>query len=222
MKSYFITDLQRVGWNPQLKGPAQAEFRRRSAALGEKAAIVVIDVGQPAAENLAVTALRLLKRRRPVGPRGRIWRPSFTISAGKAKSRQPVELWIDGRRMEQKFVEVPAGGEAAAAFSYRFETPGDHAVEVRAPGDALEVDNVRYLSLPVRQAIRVLCIDGRPSGERFRGAADYVADGLVAGGQADRSVAVQVETAAESALHGARSDPLRLPLLVQRRAVHRE
>ena len=49
---YFITDLQRVGWNPQLKGQALAEFRRQSAALGEKAALVVIDVGQPAAENL--------------------------------------------------------------------------------------------------------------------------------------------------------------------------
>ena len=57
---YFLTDLQRVGWNPQLKGQALAEFRRQSVALGEKAALVVIDVGQPAAENLAVTGLRSL------------------------------------------------------------------------------------------------------------------------------------------------------------------
>jgi hypothetical protein len=193
---YFITDLQRVGWNPRLKGPAQAEFRRRSVAIGEKAALVAIDVGQPSAENLAVADLRLKNAVALVG-REAIIEAAIHNFGRQAKSRQPVELWIDRRRIEQKFADVPAGGEASAAFSHRFDTPGDRAVEVRAPGDALETDNVRYLSVPVRQAIRVLCIDGRPSGERFRGAADYAAYALSP--EADRS-SVQVETAAESAL----------------------
>jgi hypothetical protein len=200
---YFITDLQRVGWSPQLKGQALNEVRRQSAALGEKAAIVVIDVGQPSAENLAVTGLRALDPVTVAG--GEVHLEAFLHNFGRqSKSRQAVELWIDGRRMEQKFLEVAAGGEATATLVYRFETPGDHAVEVHAPGDALEVDNMRYLSLPVRQAIRVLCIDGRPSGEPYRGAADYVAAALSPEGQAasptaDRSP-IQVETATESAI----------------------
>jgi hypothetical protein len=200
---YFITDLQRVGWNPPLKGQALAEFRRQSAELGEKAALVVIDVGQPAAENLAVTGLRALEQVAVAGEE--VHFETVIRNFGRqSKTRQAVELWIDGRRMEQKFIDVPAGGEVAAAFAYRFETSGDHGVEVRASGDALEVDNVRCLSLPVRQAIRVLCIDGRPSGEAFRGAADYVAAALSPEGQAaspagERSP-VQVETATESAL----------------------
>ncbi|MCC6125836.1 MAG: BatA and WFA domain-containing protein [Pirellulales bacterium] len=196
---YFITDLQRVGWDPQLKGQALIEFRRRSAAVGQKAMIVVIDVGQPAAENLAVTGLRSLE---PAAVAGREVNLEAVVHnfGRQSKGRQPVELWIDGRRMEQKFIEVPAGGDATAAFAHRFEAPGDRAVEVRAPGDALEVDNSRYLSLPVRQAIRVLCIDGRPSGERFRGAADYVAAALSPEGQGAIGSPVQVDTAAESAL----------------------
>jgi hypothetical protein len=196
---YFITDLQRVGWNPQLKGRALAEFHRQSAALGEKATLMVIDVGQPTAENLAVTALRSLD---PVIVAGREVNLEAVIHnfGRQSKSRQAVELWIDGRRMEQKFVEVPPGGEVATAFAYRFETPGDHALEVRVPGDGLEVDNVRFLSLPVRQAIRVLCIDGRPSGERFRGAADYVVTALSPEGEEANRSRVQVETATESAL----------------------
>lgn len=199
---YFITDLQRVGWNPGLKGQALAEFRRESAALGERAALVVIDVGQPAAENLAVTGLRPLEAVTVAG--GEAHLEAVVHNFGRqSKTRQAAELWIDGRRMEQKFVDVPAGGEVTAAFAARSETPGDHAVEVRAPGDALEVDNVRCLSLPVRQAIRVLCIDGRPSGEPFHGSADYVAAALAPEGQAATvggGSPVQVETAAESAL----------------------
>ena len=143
----------------------------------------------------------------------------------QSKSRQAVELWIDGRRMEQKFVEVPPGGEVAAAFAYRFETPGDHAVEVRAPGDALEVDNVRYLSLPVRQAIRVL-VHRRPSVRRAVSRRGRLrGGGLIAGRQATnarRSFADSSRNGDRVGLAGARSDPLRLLVLMQRRAIHRQ
>ena len=59
-------------------------------------------------------------------------------------------------------------------------------IEARAAGDALDVDNHRYLALPVRQAIRALCIDGRPSGGSFRGAADYLAVALAPQGETIR------------------------------------
>ncbi len=110
-----------------------------------------------------------------------------------------MELLIDGRHIEEKFIEIPAAEEIPLDFVQRFETPGDHAAEVHAPGDALEVDNHRFLAVTVRQEIRVLCIDGRPSGKRFGGAADYLAEALSA--QAGESAPViQSEVAAESAL----------------------
>ncbi len=62
----------------------------------------------------------------------------------QARSRQPVELLVDGRRIEQKEVDIPPDGTASVGFSYRFDAPGDHAIEVRAAGDALDVDNHRY------------------------------------------------------------------------------
>jgi hypothetical protein len=196
---YFLTDLQRVGWTPPQKGQALADFRRQSVALSEKAAIVVIDVGQPTAENLAVTSLRSLD---PVAVASREIRFEAMIHnfGRQNKNRQPAELWIDGRRMDQKYVDVPAGGEALVGFAYRFDTAGDRAIEVRTPGDAMETDNVRCLSLPVRQAIRVLCIDGRPSGEAFRGAADYLVAALAPEGAASGQSPVHVEKAAESAI----------------------
>ncbi len=43
---YFLTDLQRVSWFPQLPKTVLDEFRRLSAALAEKATIFILDVGQ--------------------------------------------------------------------------------------------------------------------------------------------------------------------------------
>ena len=55
---YFLTDLGRVGWEPPHGESEAAAFRDRAAELADAARLYVIDVGQPAAENLAVTGLR--------------------------------------------------------------------------------------------------------------------------------------------------------------------
>ena len=52
--------------------------------------------------------------------------------------------------------------------------PGD----VRGPADALEVDNHRYLAVNVRQALRVLCVDGRPAGDPLKASAFNLAVAL--------------------------------------------
>lgn len=194
---YFITDLQRVSWWPDKIDIN--EFRRRTAALADKATIIILDVGQPAADNLAVTALGLSD---PVAIAGRdaTIQTSIKNFGRKTITRQLVELLVDGRRVERMFVDVPAGGEISLNFHHRFETPGDHAVEIRVPGDALEADNHRFLALSVREDVRVLCIDGRPSGERFHGTADYLVEALSPQGKDSQQNAIKPEVAAESAL----------------------
>jgi hypothetical protein len=196
---YFITDMQRVSWAPQLRQNALADFRRRSAALAELAAIVILDVGQPGVDNLAVTALSLTD---PVAIAGREVNFWTTIRnfGRQAKNHQLVGFYADGRRVQQKYVDVPSGGEITMEFVHRFETLGDHAVEIRASGDELEVDNHRYLAVSVRQAIRVLCIDGRPSGERYRGATDYLVKALAPQSERPEFNVIKPEVAAESSL----------------------
>ena len=194
----FLTDLGRVGWQPDLSSAAAAEFRQRTAGLAEEAALRIIDVGQPAADNLAVARVNISE---PVVLAGQPVTVAATLRnfGRQPRSRQNVELLIDGRRVGQQKADVGADGEATLSFPTRFETPGDHAVEVRAVGDALEIDNHRWLSVPVRQALQVLCIDGRPSGDRLGGAAGYLAYALSP--QADpASRRVEVDVAPESAL----------------------
>lgn len=193
---YFLTDLQRITWVPKLPEAAAAEFQQQTADLSRSAMLFLIDLGQPQAENLAVTSLR------PLDPVVTVDRPvqlevELRNFGRQARNRQPVELLVDGRRSNQKLVEIAADGVASVQFTHQFDSADDHAIEVRAMGDALNVDNHRFLAVPVLQAIRVLCIDGRPSGTPFRGAADYLAVALAP--QSNRAL-VQAELALESAL----------------------
>ena len=196
---HFLTDLQRTTWAPNLGETAMAEFRRQADELAQSAELSVIDLGQPSAENLAVTSLAAAESVVTVGRTVDV-ETSLKDFGHRQRAHQNVELIVDGRRAAQQFVDVAAGGEVAIRFSYRFETPGDHSLEVRAQGDALDVDNHRYLVVPVRQSIRALCVDGRPSGEPFHGAADYLAAALAP--QAGRSgrAPVDVDLVTESAL----------------------
>jgi hypothetical protein len=196
---YFLTDMQRLTWAPQLTETAKARFLEQSGELARLANLFVIDLGQPSAENLAITDLRTTDSLVTAG-RDTPLQVRLQHFGRTAAGRQLVELFVDGRRIAQSQVDIPPDGTATAAFSYRFDAPGDHAIEARAGGDPLDVDNHRYLALPVRQAIRALCIDGRPSGGSFHGAADYLAVALSPQAGRSEHAPVQAEVAAESAL----------------------
>lgn len=196
---YFLTGLQRAAWVPRLSKAARADHQRQVSRLAEMATLTLIDVGQPAADNLAVAGLRLLTAPAIAGRTCR-FEAIVKSFAAQAVGRQTVELHIDGRRVAQRPIDVPAGGEATVLLEYRFDAPGDHAVEVRAEGDALTVDNRRYLAVPVRRSVGVLCIEGRPSGKPFGGACDYLAVALAPGDEPGLSPPVEVEVAAESAI----------------------
>lgn len=196
---YFLTDLQRAAWAPRGPKAALAEFHNQIAKLADAATLVVIDVGQPSADNLAVTALRLLT---VPAIAGRTCQFEATVKsfAGQSISRQSVELFVDGRRVAQRSVDVPPGGEASVLFEHRFDLPGDHAFEIRAEGDALPLDNRRYLAVPVRRGMSVLCIEGCPSGKPFGGACDYLAVALAPGGESNLAPSIEVEVVPESAV----------------------
>ena len=197
---YFLTDLGRVGWLVYPKdAAARARFLERSRRLAESARLVVIDLGQEGAENLALTAL---EPDEPFATLGRNVNVEAELKnfGRQARSRIPVELVVDGRRVEQAYVDLPAAGEASVGFSHRFEAPGDHTLEVRLEGDQLDVDNHRRLALPVKQFVHVLCVDGRPSGEPFGGATGYLTTALAPEGDSTGRALVRAEVVPESRL----------------------
>ena len=73
----------------------------------------------------------------------------------------------------------------------RFEKPGLYILTARisregqgAAGDGLATDDVRYAVADVRGTINVLCVDGDPSMEPFKGETDFLAAALSSGGPA--------------------------------------
>ena len=217
--------MQRLTWRAALHAGARSDFLRASRELAEAATISLIDVGQPPAENLAVTGLEAAEAIVPVGqsvalratlkqfgrsgrspaggtpaPRGTPAPPSAIT--GRMPVLQVVELFVDGQRSDQQRLEIPPGGTAAVDFTCRLDSPGEHAIEVRAAATRRTFNKHRFLIVSARHALRALCVDGRPSGAAFHGAADYLAAAL--GPQGDGEAAgrgpIRAEVAAESAL----------------------
>jgi len=171
---YFFTDMCRVGWKPNLaRQVAKAEFQERARRLADAAALVLVDLGAEDAGNMAVSNLRATT---PLATIGQAVDFEVELRNFGAKDRkgQLVECLADGVRVMSRRVDLAAGGTSSLKFSHRFETPGGHAIEARLEKDRLEIDNHRWLSLPVRQHIKALCVDGRPSGESFGGATRYL------------------------------------------------
>ena len=197
---YFLTDLGRNTWAPEFGGKeAEEEFRRRSRQLADSASVVVADLGQKDAENLAVVSLAAVEPYVTVARE--ISLEAEVRNFGRQERRQQnVELYVDGRRAGETKIDLEAESSAAVGFSYLFDSPGEHRVEVRLAKDLLDVDNHRWLSLPAVRQLRVLCVNGRPAGGAFQGATDYLAVALSPGGPTDDRAAVRPEVVAETAL----------------------
>ena len=208
---YFFTDLQRGTWMPAMTDAAKTDFRSRAVGLASIAQLQVINLGQSGDDNLAVTSLDL---RDPVTLVGR----SVTLEAGVrdfgriARQHQAVDLLVDGHPAGRQYIDIPAGGNVVVSFNPRFESSGDHAVEVRlagdslkpgdarSPADALEVDNRRYLAVNVRQAIRVLCVDGRPAGDPRQSSVFNLALALPSRSDPNSRSPIEFDIAPENAL----------------------
>lgn len=159
---YFFSDLGLNTWQDSAMSAAeQAELQDALARLSDSGVTEVIPLGHSGVSNLAVTDLRIVESyatvQRPVSIEAVIgsW-------GGSETTRQIVELVVDGTRVDQEMVDVrPGETSTPVRFNYQFTSPGDHTIEVRIPGDALNVDNHRYLALPVREYVRALCVSGK-------------------------------------------------------------
>ena len=118
----------------------------------------------------------------------------------EARKHQPVDFDVDGRRAGRDYVDVPAGGEATVRFFHRFETAGEHAVEIRARAMPWKSTIAVFLVVNVRQAVRVLCIDGRPAGDPTKASVYALSNALLAGSDSNERLPLEVVVAPESAL----------------------
>lgn len=170
----FLTDLQKASWQKSDDGPRRALERLRERKVNS----VVIDLGGVTATNRAVTDLRLdppIVTTRGMPPR----LTAVVHNYGRTTSDQTrVRLLIDNHIGDQKVVDVPPGEEVPLVFSPAFSSPGEHLLEVQIDDDPLTLDNHRWLAVPVREALKVLLVDGDYKSEPFQAETDYLAQAL--------------------------------------------
>jgi hypothetical protein len=198
---HLVSDLGKTSWQLE-SSAAQTALRQHASKVSELAGLVVYDVGQPEAPNLAVThaaPARLsgdAEVKFATTRRGVAFRFDVRNFGSQEQSQQVVALWVDGQPVTSTTIDVPGHGQASGRFgAYRFETAGEHAVEIRLAADSLAMDNSRWLSVPVKPQLRVLCIDGKPSQDFRRSGTGFLVQALRDGQETqDGQFVAEVET----------------------------
>jgi hypothetical protein len=192
---YFLTDLGRNTWGSVVNDAAMTAQLDR---LAQQANLWVVDLGQSSTENFAVSSLATSQPYATTT--GEIPFRATVRSYAEQPRRRTLEFFVDGERIGDETIDVPPGGEASANFRHRFNTAGDHAVELRLKGDSLVVDNHRWLVLPVRDKVETLIVNGE-AGARAANYLRYAIDpesgkpGSVAAAQSPIRVSVVSESA---------------------------
>ncbi|MBL8798077.1 MAG: VWA domain-containing protein [Planctomycetia bacterium] len=183
---YFFTDLQKSTWT----GRASAEASEVMQRLQGQARVVFVDVGHEAPGNRAITNLTLgapLAATNTVTPiiatvqnygaeEGKAVRVELRVGKARQNAADPP---FDLRTVAQEMVRVPAGRTGlAVAFSHKFSTPGDYAVQVRLENDNLELDDARTMIVRVKNTVPVMLVNGKPAVEEYDKATGYLRDAL--------------------------------------------
>jgi hypothetical protein len=120
----------------------------RQGGLADNVQIADLRVTQPAAVLRApVDVIATLKNR------------------GQATANCEVTLEIDGGEPVRKMVTVPPGAEGEADFQVVFREGGRRRLRASLTGDALTADDERFVTVEVRDRIRVLLVDGEAGGD---------------------------------------------------------
>lgn len=169
---YFISDFQRAGWLPE-SNSRLVQARTELKEMSRRANLVMIDLGKTGNENSAVTDLR------QVDPHVAVGRPTRFQATLQNFGRVPLsgrrlEFLVDGKLRATRRVDIVPGTAASEEFAHTFTAGGEHRLQVRLQEDALPIDDHRWMSVPVREELAVLCVNGSRSGQLMGNATDYL------------------------------------------------
>lgn len=168
---YLMTDGQRAQWRPQSEAERE-QLQTTLAELHKLARVVWVDVTTSSLGNVAVTDVSLGE---PYVLAGQGVRASATVTRyGDAPWPKTLEWRVDGRLVAAQPLDDPQGNEIRRELQYTPPAAGEIRIEAALPADALTGDDRRGAVCVVRDQVRVLLVDGRPSGVPFENATDAV------------------------------------------------
>jgi len=161
---YIFTDLAKSAWREESSNALRDELQRLRWI-----GIYLIDVGESAPINIALTGMKLSREAVPARTAIRV--EAAVSATGQVKPEQTVELYLrtgDGppKRMGGgESVKVEPGNETRVAF-YPVEIPLQPFTqgELRLAGsDPLSVDDVVYFSVQTIPSLKILVVAERPA-----------------------------------------------------------
>jgi hypothetical protein len=183
---YLVGDFRR---NEFAHGPTAEAMRSAFADLAAgQAELYLLDYGLAAKSNLTVERVEMLDRVAVAGLKTRLqaWIHNY--------GTEPVEgasLSVQVGPVALPAVElgaVGAGETVGKPLAYTFPEAGSAAIEVSVTPDVLPADNRSALAVSVRDALRVLIVDGAPDDARPSAAASFcLARAIDPTGAGDRS-----------------------------------
>lgn len=154
----IASDFQEVDWRPT--SATRSAWQRVFQSISRQASIALADAARAPADNQTITSLEL----EGAFPRaGHVARFSSLIARNSAEPlrNQRVELLIDQLPSSTETVSLAPNQQTTISLEDTLTDPGQHAVEVRLPPDALPIDNSRFLTVTVKDQLRVLLVDGK-------------------------------------------------------------
>ncbi|MFL2478285.1 MAG: BatA domain-containing protein [Verrucomicrobiales bacterium] len=200
---YLFTDLRRMDWESSTKSGSDKGVVQTLQGIAEKAAgCYVVDLGSEVENNLFIEEVK---------PLGKVLVSGVPVdfevlvrNLGKSDIEDViVSFSVRGSLpLKSKIPRIEAGAIGVAAFSYTFTDSSNESfsvpVEISLDNefskseDALREDNVRYFPARVASGMRVLIVDGDPSGIFGRSESFYLSNALSPGGPAISGVDVTV------------------------------
>ena len=200
---YVLTDLRRMDWESSTKSGSDKGIVQTLQSIADKAAgCYVVDLGSEVENNLLIEEVKPLDKVLVNGVAA-----DFEVlvrNLGKSDVDDVnVSFSVRGSLpIKSKIPQIQAGGVGVATFSYTFTDPGKELFsapveislddELSKNQDALIEDNTRYFPARVANGIRVLIVDGDPSGIFGKSESFYLSKALSPGGPAISGVDVTV------------------------------
>ena len=180
---YLVTDLRAVDWLSETPSAAAAARGDMAAEQGITALVrrlsksvggfVLVDVGGSDLDNLTIADVQPLDKTIVAGLDSKF--EVTVLNHGMSEVRDvPITFTVGNAvAMTSRIERIGTGADnrASVIFDFRFQDVGHTPVTVEIGPDVLVKDNVRYFSADVREAVKVLLVDGNPSGEWGRGEA---------------------------------------------------
>jgi hypothetical protein len=165
---YLVTDAQAVTW-----GNLSEKSKRLLGEIGQMARIFVLPVAPDAGENVALTNLALASGSLRRGTMARL--VAEVRNFGRLPhDRMVVSLMAGDKPVDQRVVENLGPGSAQTVPLFvRLDEPGNLRLTATIGHDALDADNTRSAVARVRDQVKVLVVDGDPSGRTI---ASYTLD----------------------------------------------